>query len=148
MRKPITWVVVADGHRARVLKNEKGVALESALDVDFTAPNPLDHEIGPDRPGRTKDSTPNVRHALEPRVDHHRQRKAAFAHDLAHVIDEAAEQNRFARLILVAPPQALGDLRQHLGPHARERVRGELPLDLTHETVPDIQGRLAEASWL
>ena len=140
MRKPLSWIVVADGHRARILRNDQGNTLEPALDHDYVAPNPRDHETGGDRPGRTHERFGPSSHALDT-VDHHRARKAQFLAGLATELDGAALAGRYERLFLVAPPQALGDLRASLGSHAQGRVAGELALDLTHESLHALEER-------
>ena len=48
------------------------------------------------------------------------------------------------RLILVAPPQALGDLRAALPADVSDLVSGELHKDLTHATIHDITEHLGD----
>jgi len=141
MTTPISWVVVADGRDGRILRTLDGHHLEAALDHDFVGPNPLDHETGPERPGRVQNSLGGGRHALEG-FDHHRAHKEEFLARIAHELDGAALAGRFERLYLIAPPQALGDLRAHLGQHAAGRIAGELALDLTHEPTHELEKRL------
>jgi protein required for attachment to host cells len=90
MRKTITWILVADGTRARIFRNEgpfKG--LQPALDRAFEASAPPTRALGTDRPGRVRESANSERHAMVPRVDWHpRARKLVTAEldrDLTHV---------------------------------------------------------------
>ena len=141
MRKKVTWILVADGARARIFRNDgpfKG--LHPALDQEFASTVPPTRELGTDRPGRVQESATSERHAMVPRVDWHRFEKDKFARAMARILDAAAERGDFDRLILVAPPRTLGTLRSALGARTRGRITGELDRDLTHVTrleLPD-----------
>lgn len=133
MKKTKTWVVVADGSRARLFLNEgpdKGLC--PLPDGDIASEHPPTREMSEDRPGRTFDSAGGGRHAMEPPSDPHRHAKRAFAQQLAARLNQAHKRNAFDRLVLIAPPQALGDLRASLNPAVRKKVSGELNKDLTH----------------
>ncbi len=132
--KPIrTWIVVADGAHARFFLNEgPGRGLTLALPGAPVVPHPPTRELGTDRPGRVFESADSSRHALEPRADWHRLEKQQFARAVAHVVDRAAGDNAFDRLVLIAPPKTLGDLRAALGPASHAAIHRELAKDLTH----------------
>ena len=61
---------------------------------------------------------------MAPRVDWHRFAKEQFARDVAAALEAAALKKLYEELVIVAPPQALGDLRQALGRHAKALVTG------------------------
>lgn len=144
-KKIVTWILVADGARARVLANEgPGKGLADAFNQDFIGANTLTRESVSDKPGRTQESATTARSALEPRTDWHRFEKHLFAKRMAEILEDAAMRKAFDRLILVAPPQALGDLRAELGRHAKDRITGELDKDLTHVAIHDLPGHLAD----
>ena len=65
------------------------------------------------RNGKVTVSAPTVRDVLPSRShsDPHRELKKKFAHELADMLARSLEQNAYDRLIIVAPPGALGDLR-------------------------------------
>ncbi len=144
--KPIrTWIVVADGTRARFLVNEgPGRGLSEALPEEAGAPLPPTRELGTDRPGRVFESADGARHAMEPRVDWHRFEKQRFARSVARVIDRGANDRSFDRLILIAPPKTLGDLRAVLGHASRDAVHGELAKDLTKVSIHDLPAHLKD----
>lgn len=143
MKKTVTWILVADGARARILKNEgPGKGLEAAMDQEFRHKLPSTHELGVERPGRVQESANAARHAMENPVDWHRFEKEKFAKEMAGVLDKAAAAGAFERLILVAPPRTLGDLRAALGAAAKKKVTAELDKDLTHVPVGDMPGHL------
>ena len=143
MRKTITWILVADGARARIFANAgPGKGLQPAIDQDFAAELHPSREIVSDRPGRVKESASSTRHAMEARVDWHRFEKEKFAKSMAKLLDEAAERGAFGRLVLVAPPRTLGDLRGALNARTRALVAGEIDKDLTHVTPQELPDHL------
>jgi len=146
---PITWVVVADGERARFLMGSGALtALDSAPVPEMQNDNPPTHEQGTDRPGRTHESAAGghtgLRHAMTPRVDWHKFEKEKFAHAVAEIVNRAASEKSFDRLVLVAPPETLGNLRAALSKPAAQAVSQEFAKDLTKMTVAEVTDYLAE----
>lgn len=135
MKPTRSWIVIADGAQARILENHgpgKGLVLLPSATMHKT-PRPS-REMKTDRPGRAHDSL-GGRHAMDPPSDPHREEKRRFADLLADHINAAALKQSYDRLILVAPPKTLGDLRQALSKEAVAKLDGELPKDLTK--IPD-----------
>lgn len=143
MQKKVTWILVADGARARVLMNDGiGKGLQPAVDGEIVHALPPTRELGTDRPGRGQQRGVSGRHALEPHVDWHRFEKEKFSKEMAALLDAAAERGAFHRLVLIAPPRTLGDLRTALGAKARALVHAEIDKDLTHVTVRELPDHL------
>lgn len=144
-----TWIVVADGARARIFLNEgtgKGVIATPVHEIEIHI-QPT-RELGTDRPGRGHMKAGGggggggVRHGMEPRADWHDAEKERFARDLAQHLDRSAEARAFDRLILAAPAKTLGLLRRMLGKNAAGLVDGELAKDLTHVEPKDLASHL------
>ena len=138
MKHTRTWILIADGAYARILLNDgpgRGVHLVPGL--DFSVSHDADHEINADRPGRTFDRLGPGRHAKEPASSPHRLRKAKFAKDLVALLHHKLAEDAFDRLIVVAPPKTLGDLRSEMSKPVLNRISGELAKDLTQ--IPDRQ---------
>ena len=76
-----------------------------------------------------------MRHAIEPRIDPHRELKRDFAKELAEMLDKRLSEKAFDRLVIVAPPKALGDLRAALSAQVKPLVYAELDKDLVK--IPD-----------
>ena len=141
MKAGIEWALVADAQRCRIL--ERRIPLgrwqertEEAVEVA----NPPSRELGTERPGRTHESSGTARHAIEPKTDPHRQAKQDFARLLADRLEARAA--KFDRLLLVAPPAFLGDLREALGEAARRRLAGTLDKDLTRHKLAGLAVQL------
>jgi protein required for attachment to host cells len=131
MKAVRTWVLIADGGNAKVLETRGvGPGLEAQADMVFSADLPRSHDILTDRAGRGFESQGHARHAMESPVDPHRELKRAFAKKLGKVLESKLAEDRFDRLILVAPPPALGDLRSALPKKVRAKVVAELAHDL------------------
>lgn len=143
MKKTITWILVADGARARIYKNEgPGKGVEPAVDEEFRHDLPRTREMGTDRPGRVHESATTGRSAMENPVDWHRFEKEKFAKEIAGILDRASTAGAFKRLILVAPPRTLGDLRTALSANTRKKVTGEIDKDLTQVTPGELPDHL------
>jgi protein required for attachment to host cells len=136
-----TLILVADGDKALFLRN-KGDAEFPNLVVEGTElhQNPRTRELGSDRPGRTMDDLGH-RAAME-ETDWHRMEKGKFASELAAMLFQQAEKNRFEKLIVAMPPQLLGELRKHLHKTVADRIIGDVAKDLTRMPVYEIETHL------
>ena len=106
MKPRKTWIVIADGARARVVLNEgPGKGVQALDDLIFEGDHAPVREVMADRPGRTFDRAGEGRHAMEYASDPHQNLKARFAGQLAKVL--AQRVGDYDRIILVAPPTAL-----------------------------------------
>lgn len=144
-RPVITWVLIADGSRARLFVNEGvGKGLKPVLGQQFIGTKLPSRDIATDRPGRAFDSAGEGRHAMEPPTDPHRHEKQAFAHELADVLEDRRKRNAFDRLVVVAPPEALGDLRSEFSDQLRRLVTAELNKDLTKISIHELSDHLGE----
>ena len=56
-------------------------------------------------------SAGDMRHAIEPRTDPHRELKRTSPTSSADMLDQRLTEKAYDRLVIVAPPKALGDLR-------------------------------------
>ena len=75
---------------------------------------------------------------MEPRTDPQRYAEYAFARDLSDHLEKAANEHRFDRLVLVAAPKALGDLRGLLPKPCTKRSWREIDKDLTNVPTRDL----------
>jgi protein required for attachment to host cells len=134
-----TWVLIADGEKALFLVNE-GDAEYPVLRVrrEEHQENPPTGEQAANRPGRQFASVGPGRSAYED-TDWHELAKDRFADHLAEMLYERAHKGRFDRIVLVASPGVLGELRGKMHKEVADRVVGEVPKTLTNHTVEDIE---------
>ena len=141
MKATRTWVLIADGARARILENSgPGHGLAALDGMTFDGDHSATHDLVSDRQGRSFSSHGHGRSAIEAHTDPHRELKTKFAHHMADVLAERLEQHSYERLVIVAPPVTLGDLRKLLSDKVRATVVGEVAHDLTK--IPN--GEVAE----
>lgn len=144
MPKPIIWVLVADAARARLFQVEPRQTLTPALAEELIGTNLRSREIASDRPGRTFDSGGQGRHAKEPPTDPARHAQGEFARDVVRLLEDKRTSHAFERLIVVAPPQFLGDLRGLMSPQLEDMVSAELAKDLSKLPVHELQDHLRD----
>jgi protein required for attachment to host cells len=144
MKKTVTYILVADGARARLYVNQGvGKGLQPVSGATHKADlHHHDRDILSDKPGRAYNSVGQGRSAMEPQTDWHRFEKHKFAREMAKVLDAAAANKVFDRLVLVAPPATLGDLRMELGEATRKMVTAELAKDLTRHAEQELPQHL------
>lgn len=122
------WIVVADGEKARMLRN---VGAHGQLKLE------QDRIIGPtdlidDGPAGSQPPDSNDKQLDE----------ATFAKQLAHRLNAGALKQEFAHLVLVADPHTLGQMRPLLHQETVRRLVGELPKTLTNSSLDDVQRSL------
>jgi protein required for attachment to host cells len=145
MPKPTIWVLVADAARARLFQvAQPQLTLSAALGRELIDTNLPSREIASDRPGRTFDSGGEGRHAKEPPTDPARHAQEEFARDVVRQLDEHRRSGAFDRLIVVAPPQFLGDLRALMPEQLQSMVVAEVGKDLSKLPLRDLQDHLRE----
>jgi protein required for attachment to host cells len=139
------WVVVCDGRKALILRNA-GDALAPNLQTVETHQhaNPKTSDQGTDRPGRVHESATTGRSSVA-QTDFHDQAEHDFLTALAKRLDAAVGGGEAAALIVVAPPRALGMLREAYSAALRKAVRAEVAKDYVNMPVHEIEKHLAEA---
>ena len=145
---PTTWILIADGARARLLgQDRKSRTFKPTFEQEFFGIRAQSRELASDRPGRAFDSAgrgqvgdaaSHGRHGMEPSTDPHRQAEYEFARELSEHLEKAANEHRFDRLVLVAAPRILGDLRALLPKTVQERTVAEVNKDLTKIPTRDL----------
>jgi len=131
MKKTVPWILTADHQHARVFSNDgpgRGITPVEHLSMDGHLP--VSHEAGSHRPDIAFASRGGPSHGVEPRSTPHQQAGREFIDGIASAMSEALAHGGFDRLVVVAPPRALGELRELLAKQVRDRVVGELDLDL------------------
>lgn len=132
MPKQITWIVVADASGAAIYETmAKNPRISGAPKHRIEGPHRGHQDIESDRPGRTYDRVGAGRHAKEPATDPVRHEKALFAHEIASLLNKRRTQGGFERIVIVAPPQFLGDLRKDLTDDVKATILAEVAKDLS-----------------
>jgi len=145
MKRKTTWILIADGARVRILRYLGRLSgVQQLQGYEWQVSHVQDRELGTDRPGRVFDSVGKGRHSIEPHTSVARLNKDEFAHGITDFLQEKLEAGAFDRLVLIAPPETLGDLRGHLSDKLAKSIFAEVPLDLTHVPNDKIDGYLRQ----
>lgn len=133
------WVFVGDGQRALFLINEGDEKFPNLRRLSVLENHdPPSHEQGTDAPGRAFSSVGGIRSAME-ETDWHELEKERFAVSIAERINKAALANQFEKILIVAPPRILGDLRREYAKATETKIVGEIAKDLTNHTIAEIE---------
>ncbi|MBW9112757.1 host attachment protein [Rhizobium cauense] len=137
-----SWVVVCDGAKALILQNA-GDAEYMNLKVEETLsqPNEPDREIGTDKPGRTHVAGGFSGSAVQ-QTDWHEQAETEFLKQVAVKMDALVREKQARRIVLVAPPRALGTLRGNLTADVQAAISAEVPKDYINLPVDQIERHL------
>jgi protein required for attachment to host cells len=146
------YVLVADGTKMLFFRNE-GDADYPKLEVELQREeeDPKDSDQGRSEPGRTFSSnrgdprtggygsTVGAARSAYSETDFHQLQKDNFAHEAADMLKKKALANEYEKLIIVAPPATLGELRKHYHKEVEARIAGEVAKDLTNMPVTEIE---------
>ena len=145
MKAKRTWVVVADGRTALIFENDGPEhGLSKVPGGELHAERPDARGLFSDRAGRAFDTAGQGRHAMEPPTSAEEQVRMRFVRTLVDWLDKPTRAGAADRLVLVAPPKMLGDLRAELSDQLSRKVVAELDKDLTKAPPDDIAHALGE----
>lgn len=132
---PRIWILVADRVRARIFRKTKD-GIELIADAAPKAPE------GAEGASRGHDFHG---HDLKSRLRHHDD--GAFIQNLAAWLDTAERAGVFDRIVLVAAPRTLGNLREALSKNVFTRVAAEVDRELTEMPEDKIKEHLRNIVW-
>ncbi|MGE4323836.1 MAG: host attachment family protein, partial [Sphingobium sp.] len=138
-------VLVADGRKLLFFRN-KGDAAYPRLEAEAVTSqhNPADREQSSDAAGRSSSPQGGRQSSME-EVDFHDLEEQRFAADAVAILNRRALGNDYEKLIIVAPPPALGEMRKHYHKAVENRLIGEIAKDLVNHPVPDIERIIVES---
>ena len=140
-----SFVLVADGKKSLFFRNEGDAEfLNLIVEREQDHPDAKDREIKTGAPGRTFASVGAGRSAYQ-ETDFHQQAEDRFAAGTAGMLTAWALENEADKLVVVAPPRTLGELRKHYPRHFEKRLLAELAKDLVNTPVAEIEKILRDA---
>ncbi len=136
----VTWVVVADGGRARIFSRAKRFSDLRPVDVlDEPDARARERDLTSDQPGRSFDSHGSGRHAVGQESGTKDEIMEDFARRIAHRIEAGRTGGDFQHLMLVAAPTVLGAIRPILSQSSGQLIVSEVSKNLAHHEPADIQ---------
>ena len=142
MNAGCTWVVVADGGQLRCFEEQRrGAALVERSEFNMRADDRDDVEFG-ERPGRVHESHAPTRHGVGGGEKASKERRARFLKRASLMIAKAADEGLYDAIVIMAPAQALGLLRQDLSDSVRAKIETDCDVDACEDTADRVRARL------
>lgn len=146
-----TWVLVADGHRARCFeRHAPDFTLTEVADFVHTYSRTnisTETSLG-DRSGDAGKGHGRTGHAgtqFEPHTETHAKERGSFAQQLADYLNQGVTEQRCGALVLIATSPMLGALKPCLSKAASKMLRQCVAADLTHYQGPELKQRIDHA---
>lgn len=135
MKPVVLWVLVANNSYAEIYEVKVG-EVKPLHHLKFAEGRKKIHDIVTDKPGHNYSRMGSMgvgSHMLNTAdaIRHHEQN--LFAHDLVELCVKAKADHQFDRLVIIAPPQFLGELR-----HVMQLKSHHLPIEKEfHKDLPE-----------
>ncbi|MDH5357021.1 MAG: host attachment protein [Gammaproteobacteria bacterium] len=139
-----TMIVVADSSRARVFTADSAIAPLQEIET-MAHPEGRLHEqnLVSDLPGKDSGQGGNAGgHSYQNETEPKQQQVIDFAKRVGGYLDDARKANKLRRLLLVAAPAFLGELRKQMTKETSECIIFELDKNLTQHPVEEIRSHL------
>ncbi|PTQ08563.1 Host attachment protein [Sphingomonas oleivorans] len=138
-----SFVMVADGRKMLFFRNDGDADFPKLTVVSAQEHiNPPDRDQKSDEPGRAFASVGSERSAYA-ETDFHQLEEERFAAETAELLKQGALSGEYERLVIVAPPRMLGELRKHYHKEVERRLAAEIAKDLTGHPVDEIEKIIA-----
>jgi protein required for attachment to host cells len=143
-----TWILVADACGARLFMTfDNGRSLHLLERFSHAQSRAMEADLVSERSGSARSSTHSMPSTKQPHSSHKELEAVEFAKVLDDYLVDAAQQHKFASLVLVAPPHFLGLLRAELSPALTRMTSATLAQDLIYMDESTIREHLAKAVW-
>jgi protein required for attachment to host cells len=136
------WVIVCDGQKALILENagdEKFPNLQTRNVIEQD--NPPTHVQGTDAPGRSHGGPGSNGGGIE-QTDWHRQEEERFLRRLVDNLESAVKAGTAKAIVIVAPPRAMGVIRDASSKNLKAALRAEVDKDYVRMPVYEIEKHL------
>jgi protein required for attachment to host cells len=141
------WIVVANSGAADIYSADSANARpELWRHLEHAGSRSKGSDLVSDRPGRSFDSAGQGRHAMETRHTPKEVESENFARELGELLEHGRVKSLYEELILVAPPDFLGQLRKASSDGVHAVVVAELAKNLAGEDIETICQGLRRAS--
>lgn len=141
--KPM-MIVVADSSRARIFTVDS--AHSPLFEVETIAhPEARLHErdMVSDLPGKESGKGGAGDHAYQDKIEPKKEEMIIFAKRIADYLEHARNINKLNKLLLIAAPAFLGELRKQLSTATSNKIVFELDKNLVHHDEVDIRKHLS-----
>jgi protein required for attachment to host cells len=144
MPSAVTWVILANSAQAKIFRLMHFPKLELIEELDHPESRLYNRDLVSAKPGRNFESATTARSAYEPETDPKRGEMDKFARKLATHLNTAYQKGSFQRFYLMASPNFLGMLRQHMDSQLQKAIVLEAPKDIVEQDISSIEKHLSE----
>lgn len=134
---PRLWTVVTDREKAHIYRKVRQ-KIEKIADAHEGHARSHPEQAG---------SKGAISHGYDARSEKRHHADSAFLQKLTEWLERAAGEDAFDKLVLVAPPHALGDIRTLLGQKTQARLLTEVDKDWIKLPQKEIEAHLSEVTW-
>lgn len=136
-----TWVLVADGSRARIFEALKEIhTFREIEDIDNPEGRASTRELNTDAGGRFAQKGGGQQgHTSDPQADAVEHDVELFSKHVGHYLEKARTQHRYDKLCVIAPPKFLGLMRHNLSKEVAKLVDREIAKDVSWFDAKDIR---------
>ena len=136
-------IVVADSARARIFTADSANSPLNEIET-MSHPEGRMHEqdMVSDMPGKGSGKGGGGDHAYQEKIEPKEQEMIVFAKRVADYLDDARKANKLNKLLLIAAPAFLGELKTHLSDETSKNIVFELDKNIAHHSVEDIRQHL------
>lgn len=139
------WILAANSGNATLFAADSPTAPLTELETfDNPEARAKQMTLTSDRPGRSFDSQGDGRHAMAVEVEPKEQEQIRFAKLIADRLERGRADNAFERLVVVAAPAFLGQLRANFGAPLSSMVSLEIDKDYTALRPDALRAQLPE----
>lgn len=143
-----TWVLAANGSRARLFANiDRRRAFRLLEEFEHPAARKKDQDLVTDRDGRYRSMGEKL-NAFETPTEPKEVEAERFAEELARVLDQGRTRRQYERLIIAASPHFLGLLKANLDPQVQRRVSKTIDKDFTGVDADQLPQKLEDIDAL
>lgn len=138
-----TWVVVADSSRAKIYVQDKPTGeLQDAIDLVHPSARLHGVDLSSDRAGKHVGGFGQGSHMFDARTEAKEHEAENFAREIAERIESGRASDQFQKLVLMAPPEFLGVLREQLSDAVRKLVVEEIAKDLVTHSAEEVRDKM------
>jgi len=138
-------IVVADSSRARIFTVDTAHSPLNEIET-LVHPEGRMHEqaMVSDLPGKDAGKGGAGDHAFQEKVEPKEHEMIAFAKRISDYLESARKANQLKKLVIIAAPEFLGELRKHLSTETSEKIIYELDKNIAHHNEEDIRKHLSQ----
>lgn len=135
-----TWIIAADPNMGRVIEIDEDRPAEVrsfARDTTIATPPKVPE------PSKSLETVDGERQALKIERQPDETQRIALTREIGDYVEQARRLRRFEKLVLVADPNMLVNLRRELSKESMKLVASEVSRDVTHRNINEIRDYLA-----